>query len=85
MHLAIIDEVMSGLGRTGNGSVQKSCIVPDMIAMAKGLTAFICRLAVDGFGQDRLKIMMMRAGRSAHLLATGLLCRGFGNAEDLRG
>jgi taurine---2-oxoglutarate transaminase len=38
--LLIADEVMSGLGRTGNWfGVDKHGVVPDMIATAKGLTA----------------------------------------------
>jgi len=50
--LLIIDEVMSGFGRTGSWfAFQHHNIVPDMIAMAKGLTAgyipFGCLMVCD--------------------------------------
>jgi taurine--2-oxoglutarate transaminase len=50
--LLIIDEVMSGFGRTGKWfGFQNHDIVPDMIAMAKGLTAgylpFGCLMVTD--------------------------------------
>jgi len=50
--LLIIDEVMSGFGRTGKWfGFQNHDIVPDMVAMAKGLTAgylpFGCLMVTD--------------------------------------
>ena len=50
--LLIIDEVMSGFGRTGQWfGFQNHDIVPDMVAMAKGLTAgylpFGCLMVTD--------------------------------------
>jgi len=50
--LLIIDEVMSGFGRTGKWfGFENHSIVPDMIAMAKGLTAgylpFGCLMVTD--------------------------------------
>jgi taurine--2-oxoglutarate transaminase len=50
--LLIIDEVMSGFGRTGKWfGFQNHGIVPDMVAMAKGLTAgylpFGCLMVTD--------------------------------------
>ena len=44
--LLIMDEVMSGFGRTGKWfGFENHGIVPDMIAMAKGLPPGICHLA----------------------------------------
>jgi len=50
--LLIMDEVMSGFGRTGKWfGFEHHCIVPDMIAMAKGLTCgylpFGCLMVSD--------------------------------------
>ena len=75
--LLIVDEVMSGFGRTGKWfAVDNWKVVPDMITMAKGLTSGYVPLGAVAISQrimDVLDKQMLWAGLTynAHPLACG--------------
>lgn len=84
--LLIMDEVMSGFGRTGEWfGFQNHGIVPDLISMAKGLTCgylpFGCLMVSDKIAA---KFNDQVLPPRAHLLCPpGKLCRSLGGIENL--